>query len=75
MDLDQLNVKDALYTNETMRRLTSLGQEDMSDAARIAVFDYHLPVEDSETALEGAKNKEAVDDKATPTAQDPFDAL
>ena len=44
----------------------------MSDATRIAIFDYHPPIEDSEAALEGAKNKKAVNDEATPTAQDPL---
>ena len=42
------------------------------DAAGITVFNYHPSVEDSEATLEGAQDKEAIeDDGADPIAQDP----
>ena len=44
----------------------------MPDAVGIIVFDYHPPAEESKATLEGAQNKEAVeDDGAAPIAQDP----
>ena len=73
IDLEKLKVEDVLCTNETMRRLTSLGREEMPDAAGIAVFDYHPSAEDSEATLEGAHTREVVEDtEATPTTQDPL---
>ena len=49
-----MHVEDVPCTSEIMRRLTSLGQEEMPDAAGIAVFDYHPPTKDSEATLEDA---------------------
>ena len=73
VDLDRLHVEDIPCTSETLRRLTNLDREEMPDAAGIAVFDYHPPVEDFKATLEGAPNKEAVeDDGAAPIAQDPL---
>ena len=39
VDLDKMHVEDVPCTSETMRRLTSLGREEMPDAAGIAIFD------------------------------------
>ena len=67
-----MHVEDVLCTSETMRRLTSLGREEMPDAAGIVVFDYHPPTEDSKATPEGAQTKEAAEDaEATSTARDP----
>ena len=72
MDLNLLKVEDVPCTSETIQRLTSLGREEMPDAAGVAIFDYHPPVEDFEGTLKGVETKEAVeDDEATPTAPDP----
>ena len=55
-----------------MRRLTSLGREEMPDAAGIAIFYYYPPIEDFEATPEGVQTREAAEDaKATSTAQDP----
>ena len=44
VDLDKMHVEDVPCTSETMRRLTSLGGEEMPDAAGIAVLTItHLP--------------------------------
>jgi hypothetical protein len=73
IDLDQVNVEDVPCTSETMRRMTNLSREEMPDVVGIIVFDYHPPVEDFEATLEGAPDKEAVeDDGAAPIAQDPL---
>ena len=67
-----MNFEDILCTSETIWRLTSLGQEEMLDAAGIDRFNYDPRVGHSNVALEDAKAREAFteDAKATPTEQD-----
>ena len=68
-----MQIEDVPCTSDAIRRLTSLGQEEMPDAIGIADFDYHPLADDSEATPKGAEAREVVeDDEATPTAQDPF---
>jgi hypothetical protein len=73
VDLNQVNIEDIPCTNEAIRCLTSLGQEEMPDAIRIADFDYHPPAHDFEAVSEGGEAREASEDaEATPAGQDPL---
>ena len=68
-----MQIEDIPCTRETMRQLTSLGRNEMPDAARIADFDYHPPAEDYEAVPKGTKAREAAEnDEASPTVQDPL---
>ena len=67
-----MHVEDVLCTSETMRQLTSLGQDEMPNSVGIAVFDYHPPTEDSEATPGGAQSREAAEGaEATSIARDP----
>jgi hypothetical protein len=72
MDLNLVHIEDIPCIGEAIRRLTSLGQEEMPDAAGITEFDYHPRSGDSEVVPEGGEAREAFEDvEATPTTQDP----
>jgi hypothetical protein len=71
VDLNSVNIEDIPCTTEAIRRLISLGREEMLDAARIAEFDYHPPAPEPEAAEEDGEAEEASEGaKATPTEQD-----
>lgn len=53
-----MNIEDIPCTSETIWQLTSLGQEEMSDAIRIDKFNYNPLAKHSNPAPEGAKAKE-----------------
>ena len=54
IDLDSVNIEDIPCTSETIWRLTSLGREEMPDAAKIDKFNYDPHAKHSDAAPEGA---------------------
>ena len=73
MNLNLMNIEDMPCTSETIRRLTSLGREEMPDAMEIDEFDYKPEGDHSEVALEGGEAEEASikDAEATLAVRDP----
>jgi hypothetical protein len=68
-----MNIEDIPCTNEAIRRLLSLGREEMPDVTGIAKFDYCPPAPEPETTEEGGEAREASGNaEATPIAQDPI---
>jgi hypothetical protein len=66
MDLNLVNIKDIPMTSRAIRQLTSLGREEMPDAAGIDRFKYNL-----EVAPEGGEADEPEDATKSPLAKDP----
>jgi hypothetical protein len=76
MDLNLVNVEDIPCTNEAIRRLTSLGREEMPDTAGIADFYYCPPAPEPEAAPKSEEPREASGNaEAAPTVQDPLSFL
>jgi hypothetical protein len=72
VDLNLVNIEDIPCINKAIRRLTSLGREEMPDAAGIVDFDYHPLAHVSGAVSEGGEAREVFEDAdATPAAQDP----
>ena len=73
MDLNLVNIEDIPCIGETIQRLTSLGREEIPDAAGIDEFNYNPEADHSEAALEGGVAKEVSNEDAesTPSTQDP----
>jgi hypothetical protein len=73
VDLNKINIEDIPCTNEAIRYLTTLGREEMPDAAGIADFDYHPPAPEPEAVPERGEVKEASGDaEAALVVQDPL---
>jgi hypothetical protein len=73
VDLNLVNIEDVPATNEAIRRLISLGQEEMLDAERIRTFDYRPPALESEATPGGGEARLASEDaEAISTAQSPL---
>jgi hypothetical protein len=67
-----VNIEDIPCTQEAIRRLISLGREEMLDAAGIADFDYRPSAPMPKAVAEGGEAREASGNaEATPTIQDP----
>jgi hypothetical protein len=74
--LNSVNIEDIPCTNEAIRRLLSLGQEEMPDAAGISQFDYRPPASEPKVAEEDGEAREASGNvEATPVVQDPLSLL
>jgi hypothetical protein len=71
-----MNIEVIPCTNEAIRRLTSLGREEMLDAEGIVDFDYCLPAPEPEAAPKSGEPREASGNvEAAPTVQDPLSFL
>jgi hypothetical protein len=71
-----VNIKVIPCTNEAIRRLTSLGREEMSEAEGIVDFDYCPPAPEPEAAPKSGEPREASGNaEAVPTVQDPLSFL
>jgi hypothetical protein len=76
VDLNSVNIEDIPCTNEAIRRLISLGREEMPNAVRIAKFDYRPPAPEPKAAKEDGEAREAFRNAgATTDVQDPLSLL
>jgi hypothetical protein len=67
-----VNIEDIPCTAEAIRRLLSLGREEMPDAAGIAEFDYRPSTPKPEAVEDDGEAREAPENaEATPAEQDP----
>jgi hypothetical protein len=66
-----VNIEDIPCTNEAIRRLLSLGREEMPDAAGIIEFDYCLPAPEPKATVDSGEAREASGNaEAAPAVQD-----